>query len=261
MNPPDRPTSSPEMGPGAMLASLRAEHKLSVADVAQRLKYGARQIEALEAEEFDKLPGATLIRGMVRGYAKLLGTDPRPMLDALDRRYVPGEIDLDLRSKGAPFAPSGRRGTWTYLGLSVLAFIVIAGVLYEWRTGALPRVQFSQVAAPEQPPGPRPVETPVVPPEAPATAASAPQQADAAPPREGRIQLQFGSQSWVEIREEDGRTLMSQLHAPGSRSVVVGRPPLSLVIGNAADVRLVYNDKPVDLKPYINIEVARLTLK
>lgn len=261
MNQPDRPASSPETGPGAMLASLRAEHKLSVADVAQRLKYGARQIEALEAEEFDKLPGATFIRGIVRSYAKLLDADPRPLLDALDRRYVPGEIDLDLRSKGAPFAPSGRRGTWAYLGLSVLVFIVIAGVLYEWRTGALPRVQFSQVAAPQQPPGPRPVETPVVPPEAPTTAASAPQQADVAPPREGRIQLQFGSQSWVEIREEDGRTLMSQLHAPGSRSVVVGRPPLSLVIGNAADVRLVYNDKPVDLKPYINIEVARLTLK
>jgi cytoskeleton protein RodZ len=244
-----------------MLAGLRGEHKLSVADVAQRLKYGARQIEALEAEEFDKLPGATFIRGMVRSYARLLDADPRPLLEALDRRYVPGEINLDLRNKGAPFAPSGRRGTWAYLGLSVLVFVVIAGVLYEWRTGALPRVQLGQVAAPQQPSAPGPVETPAVPPGTPAVAASAPQPADAAPPKEGRIQLQFGSQSWVEIREEDGRMLMSQLHAPGSRSVVVGRPPLSLVIGNAADVRLVYNDKPVDLKPYINIEVARLTLK
>ena len=262
MNPPDQPTSSPKTGPGAMLASLREEHKLSVVDVAQRLKYGARQIEALEAEEFDKLPGATVIRGMVRSYARLLDADPRPLLEALDRRYVPGEVDLDLRSKGAPFAPSSRRGTWVYLGLSVVVFAVIAGVLYEWRTGALPRVQFGQAAAPQQQPSaPAPVETPAVPAEAPVAAASAPQPADTASPREGRIQLQFGSQSWVEIREEDGRMLMSQLHAPGSRSVVVGRPPLSLVIGNAADVRLVYNDKPVDLKPYINIEVARLTLK
>jgi cytoskeleton protein RodZ len=243
-----------------MLASLRDAHKLSLADVAQRLKYGARQIEALETEEFDKLPGATFVRGMVRSYAKLLDADPRPLLDALDRRYAPGEVDLDLRDKGTPFAPSSRRGTWAYLGLSVLVFVVIAGVLYEWRTGALPRMQFGQAAAP-QPPAPAPVETPAPPLEAPEAAKSAPQQSEAAPPREGRIQLQFGSQSWVEIREEDGRTLMSQLHAPGSRSVVVGRPPLSLVIGNAADVRLVYNDKPVDLKPYINIEVARLTLK
>jgi len=256
--------ASVEFGPGKMLAQLRGEQKLSVADVAQRLKYGARQIEALEAEEFDKLPGATFVRGMVRGYAKLLDADPQPVLDALDRRYVPGEVDLDLRSKGTPFAQSGRRGTWIYLALSVLVFIVVGGVLYEWRTGAFPWTQFGQKTASQEPLKPRPVETPVAPPrEVPATVPSATQQAAApqAPPGEGRIQLQFGSQSWVEIKEQDGKTLMSQLNSPGTRSVVVGRPPLSLVIGNAADVRLVYNDKPVDLKPYIQIEVARLTLK
>jgi len=55
--------------------------------------------------------------------------------------------------------------------------------------------------------------------------------------------------------------LMSQLNSPGTRAVIVGRPPLSLVIGNAAAVRLTYNDKPVDLRPHIQIEVARLTLE
>ena len=258
--------ASMEIGPGRMLARLRGEHKLSVADIAQRLKYGARQIEALEAEEFDKLPGATFIRGMVRGYAKLLDADPQPVLDALDQRYVPGEIDLDLRDKGIPFVRSGRRGTWIYLALSVLVFIIVAGVLYEWRTGAFPWARFGRHTTPQEPPKPRPVETPAAsPPEAPALVSSAPAQPAVeppqAPPNEGRIQLQFGSQSWVEIREQDGKTLMSQLNSAGTRSVVVGRPPLSLVIGNAADVRLVYNDKPVDLKPYIQIEVARLTLK
>jgi len=256
--------ASVEFGPGKMLAQLRGEQKLSVADVAQRLKYGARQIEALEAEEFDKLHGTTFIRGMVRGYAKLLDADPQPVLDALDRRYVPGEIELDLRSKGTPFAQSGRRGTWTYLALSVLVFIVVAGVLYEWRTGAFPWAQFGQNTATQAPPKPRPVETPAAPPrEAPATVPTAAAQTAAAPKallREGRIQLQFGSQSWVEIRDQDGKTLMSQLNSPGTRSVVVGRPPLSLVIGNAADVRLLHNDKPVNVKPFIQIEVARLTL-
>lgn len=260
--------ASVEIGPGRMLAQLRGEQKLSVADVAQRLKYGARQIEALEAEEFEKLPGATFVRGMVRGYAKLLDADPQHLLDALDQRYAPGEIDLDLRDKGIPFVRSGRRGTWIYLALSVLVFAGVAGVLYEWRTGAFPWAQFGRKAPPQpQPSKPLPVETPaVLPPEAPAMVSSAPEQPPVAqpqqaPPNEGRIQLQFGSQSWVEIKEQDGKTLMSQLNSPGTRSVVVGRPPLFLVIGNAADVRLVYNDKPVDLKPYIQIEVARLTLK
>jgi cytoskeleton protein RodZ len=257
--------ASIEIGPGRILAQLREEQKLSVADIAQRLKYGARQIEALEAEEFGKLPGATFIRGMVRGYARLLDADPQPLLDALDRRYVPEEIDLDLRDKGIPFVRSGRRGTWIYLALSVLVFVAVAGVLYEWRTGTVPWTQVAQNAAPQEPIKSAPVETLAappreVPPEVPSTAQQA-APAPQAPPSEGRIQLQFGSQSWVEIREQDGKMLMSQLHAPGTRSVVVGRPPLSLVIGNAADVRLVYNDKPIDLKPYIQIEVARLTLK
>jgi cytoskeleton protein RodZ len=78
---------------------------------------------------------------------------------------------------------------------------------------------------------------------------------------QGRIRLEFDSESWVEIRDADGKTLMSQLNPAGSRRVIVGRRPLSLVIGNGAAVRLIYNDSPIDLKPYIQIEVARLTLK
>src|SRR5437879_12974173 len=77
---------------------------------------------------------------------------------------------------------------------------------------------------------------------------------------EARIRLEFDRESWVEIRDRDGKTLMSQLNPAGSRRLVLGRPPLSLVIGSGTAVRLTYNDKPVDLKPYIQIEVARLTL-
>ena len=261
---------SVEAGPGRMLAQLRTERKLSIADVAQRLKYGARQIEALEAEEFDKLPGTTFVRGMVRGYAKLLDTNPQPVLDALDQRYIPAEIDLDLRDRGIPFAQGGKRGTRTYLALSVLVLIVLAGVLYEWRAGAFPWVRIaSDTPPPPQKqsraraaakPAAQPAET-----IAPALVPSAATEAAAAPPQpfrsEGRIRLEFGSESWVEIKERGGRTLMSQLNSPGTRVVIVGRPPLSLVIGNAAAVRLSYNDKPVDLKPHIQIEVARLTLE
>ena len=258
-----------EAGPGRMLAQLRGERKLSIADVAQRLKYGARQIEALEAEEFDKLPGATFVRGMVRGYAKLLETDPQPVLDALDQRYIPVEIDLDLRDKGIPFAHSGKRGTRAYLALSVLVLIVVAGVLYEWRAGAFPWVRIESDTPPPPQSGARAAAKPAVQPAetiAPAPVPSAATEAAAAPPQqppqsEGRIRLDFDSESWVEIKEQDGRTLMSQLNSPGTRAVIVGRPPLSLVIGNAAAVRLTYNDKPVDLKPHIQIEVARLTLE
>jgi cytoskeleton protein RodZ len=279
-------TETDSTGPGGMLARLRVERKLSVADVAQRLKYGVRQIEALEAEEFDRLPGATFVRGMVRGYAKLLETDPEPILSSLDQRYVPGEISLDLRAKRVPFAPGGKRtGTRTYLLLSVVV-LVVAGMVYEWRAGAFPWAhlalnttpQQKQQAKPRPAPAPAspveaeaPVAPPVVEPQKPAAvdapapveqvkspAPSAPQPQ--APGGEGRIRMEFSGESWVEIRDGNGQMLMSQLNPTGSRRVVSGRLPLTLVVGNAANVRLTYNDKPVDMKPYIQIEVARLTL-
>jgi len=268
-------------GPGRILAELRAERKLSVTDVAQRLKYGVRQIEALEAEEFDRLPGATFVRGMVRGYAKLLETDPEPILSALDQRYIPSEVDLDLRDHGIPFAKSGKRGTRIYAVLLAIVLLVLAGVLYEWHTGAFPGVRLGsstpppvqkQAQAAEPEPAPAPREEPK-PPAAPLVAASAPEttvapQAPASPPPaaqapaggEGRLRLEFSGESWVEIRDKDGKMLMSQLNPVGSRRIVSGPAPLSLVIGNAANVRLTYNDKPIDLKPYIQIEVARLIL-
>jgi cytoskeleton protein RodZ len=266
---------SASTGPGRTLAQLRAERKLSIADVAQRLKYGARQIEALEAEEFDKLPGATFVRGMVRGYAKLLETDAQPLLVELDQRYVPAEIDLDLRDKGIPFVHSGKRGTRAYLALSVLALIVVAGVLYEWRAGAFPWARFASNTPPPQkeskaPPAERPaapraeMQVPAAPAapsiSVPETPAAQTQRPSGGAGGEGRIRLEFDRESWVEIRDRDGKTLMSQLNPAGSRRVVLGRRPLSLVIGNGAAVRLIYNDNPVDLKPYIQIEVARLTL-
>jgi cytoskeleton protein RodZ len=248
-----------EVGPGRMLAELRSERKLSVTDVAQRLKYGARQIEALEAEEFGKLPGGTFVRGMVRGYAKLLDIDPQPVLQALERRYVPGEITVDLRAKRIPFE-GGRRGTRAYLILSLIVLMAVAVVVYEWHTDAFP---WATVAIAPPPPKvekraaasrpTRAVEPAVA--VAPAIESLQPQRPV------GRIRLEFDSESWVEVTDGGGRTLMSQLNLPGTRRVVSGQPPLSLVIGNAAAVRLTYNDNPVNLKPYITIEVARLVLK
>jgi cytoskeleton protein RodZ len=72
--------------------------------------------------------------------------------------------------------------------------------------------------------------------------------------------MEFADDSWVEINDGDGKLLMAQLNHAGSRRVVSGHPPFSLVIGNAAAVHVVYNERPVDLVPYVKVEVARFTL-
>ena len=76
----------------------------------------------------------------------------------------------------------------------------------------------------------------------------------------GRLALQFEGESWVEIRSGSGKLLVASLNAAGTERVVSGLPPFEIVIGNAQQVRLTYNDKPVDLTPYVKVEVARFTL-
>jgi cytoskeleton protein RodZ len=76
-----------------------------------------------------------------------------------------------------------------------------------------------------------------------------------------RIELVFDRESWVEIKDADGRIVFSQINPPGSRRKVVGEAPFSIVIGNATGVKLRYNDSDVDLAPFTRTDVARLTLE
>jgi len=91
------------------------------------------------------------------------------------------------------------------------------------------------------------------------TAAAAP--SDSASAGTGRLALQFEGESWVEIRSGSGKLLVASLNTAGTERFVSGVPPFEVVIGNAQQVRLTYNDKPVDLSPYVKVEVARFTLR
>ena len=72
------PDNVPAPGPGAMLALERSGKGFSVADIAAQLRYSPKQIEALEGDDYSRLPGTTFVRGMIRGYAKILGTPATP---------------------------------------------------------------------------------------------------------------------------------------------------------------------------------------
>jgi cytoskeleton protein RodZ len=75
-----------------------------------------------------------------------------------------------------------------------------------------------------------------------------------------RLVVRTEAEAWIEIRDAADRMLVSSLNPPGSERVVRGKPPYSLVIGNASAVRVTYEDKPVDLAPHTRQDVARLTI-
>lgn len=116
----------------------------------------------------------------------------------------------------------------------------------------------SSVAAPNLVPMSQPESAPVA-----AAAAETPKAAGGAGKSAStrRIVMKFERTSWVEIRGRDGKVLTSQLNAGGTEQTIEGRPPFDLVIGNAQHVRLSYDDRPIDLAPYVKVEVARFTLE
>ncbi|MBU1482216.1 MAG: DUF4115 domain-containing protein [Gammaproteobacteria bacterium] len=56
---------------------------LNVHDIANRIKFAPRQVEALEANDFENLPQTTFLRGFVRSYARVLQLDETALIAAL----------------------------------------------------------------------------------------------------------------------------------------------------------------------------------
>jgi cytoskeleton protein RodZ len=66
--------------PGEVLRAKREQQGMSVEDVASYLRLSPRQVQALEANDFEALPGLTFVRGFIRNYARLLQLDPQPLM-------------------------------------------------------------------------------------------------------------------------------------------------------------------------------------
>jgi cytoskeleton protein RodZ len=265
-------------GVGQELAAAREARGLALADVAQQLKFAPRQLEALEQENFDALPGATFARGMVRSYARLLKLDPEPLVQRIAGRFeIPDSNRLAARyHQPVPFSDGARRSTFVYLAMSLGVLVLVGGVAYEWhqeRTAAANKA--TTVAKAKSSPrsekvrpaavAPVPVQqaaAPVVTPKVIAPETTTLAAAPASPPRAGahRLVVRTEGEAWIEIKDASDRMLVSSLNPPGSERVVRGKPPYSLVIGNASQVIITYDDKPVNLAPHTRQDVARLTL-
>jgi cytoskeleton protein RodZ len=102
---------------------------------------------------------------------------------------------------------------------------------------------------------------PVASPSAPAAEGTTPARAAAPAAGEQVVAITFGKPSWAEIRDRDGRVLLTGTQPGGTTQTVSGAAPLSINIGNANGVTLRHNGEPVDLAPYTQRNVVRLTLR
>jgi cytoskeleton protein RodZ len=285
---------------GAELQRAREARGLALSEVAQQLKFAPRQLEALEQDRFDLLPGGTFARGMVRNYARLLKLDPEPLVRRVGERFeAPDAGTLAERYRQpVPFSDSTRRSTFVYLGLSLGVLALGGGVAWQWyhersrpaslaRAAAVKPVEPPHIAARAPAPKPKRADAapkialaavpkaapPAAAPEAVAETPIVEKAADLGQPPEmkllpiakvtagvHRLVIRCAEDAWIEVRTDEGRGLISSLNPAGSERSVRARGPLNLVIGNASHVTVLHNDQPLDLEPYTKGAIARFTL-
>jgi cytoskeleton protein RodZ len=165
---------------GETLRRERLKQDLSLEQISKELKVSQRLLEAIESDDFSKLPGGVFARSFVRQYARLLGLDEEEMGQAVRQLFeppppAPGHASRWAEPVAAPVRPSAKpielprleewqavgedRGRWSAslrsLVLVVLAMVICSGVYTWWqhqrRQASQPARETAQTIAPRPP--------------------------------------------------------------------------------------------------------------
>lgn len=269
VQPSDVPVTS-----GNPLAAAREAKRMSVGDAAYALKVGNKAIQAIEASDWQALPGRTFTVGILRAYGRLLDVP----VDAIIAE-VPGalpEVKKSLIQGGGtgPKAPAAARRDgeskrqekrMLKLGVVMVALTIVLAY-------AMPTSLWDQSMESVQSLVNRWVREDIVQPQA-TEPAAAPTAAEAAKPEAGSdvvaqaptspgtLELKFAAPAWVEVRDYTGRIIYSQLNAAGSTQFITGAAPLDVLVGNARQVQARWRDEPVKLDKLTGDDVYRQVLR
>ena len=277
---------------GGLIRQARQAQGMHIAMLAAATKVPQRKLEALEADRLDELPDATFTRALAQTVCRALKIDPAPVLALLPQpaghrlEHVAEGINAPFRDRpgmnqGGEGLNIGSPAVWAPLLVLLMAAVVyflpagsvkLPGVPTASAPSSAPSASASEaVVSPAAMPAasvvvetvhsapaePEPAASAVAP-AAPAASTAAAAAADGAPA--GVLQLRTSAESWVEVTDARGTTLLSRLLQPGETVGVDGAMPLRLTIGNAAATQVSFRGQPVALGTTRD-NVARLELK
>jgi Helix-turn-helix domain len=116
---------------GERLKREREMREVSLAEVTSGTRIGQRFLEALENEEWDKLPGGIFSRGFVRSIARYLGLNEEDLLSEFD--LARGDQKMEAPAPYENRLPSPPKWIPAVALLALVA--VLAGFIYAGRSG------------------------------------------------------------------------------------------------------------------------------
>lgn len=284
---------------GAWLRNARQQRGLHIAALAVMLKVPQTKLEALEGDRYDELPDATFARALATAMCRALKVDPAPALALLPRSEdrgleVPPGLNQPFRERGSmgdgvPLAALTRPVVWgplLLLGAAAAIYWVPAGWLPERGGAASAPVAANPLPAASEPAGAEAVAasaaTAAADVGASAPAVVAASAAPAQPPREvvtpgatasaasmatqppaatsGPLRVTATAETWVEVVDAQGRTLLSSVLKAGDQKDIDGAAPFKLRIGNVSGTHIEWRGAAIDLGARSKDNVARLEL-
>ncbi len=145
---PTTPSTIPTTGQA--LRALREAQGLTPEDVSRRIKFSARQVRALEDEDWQALPTGVSLRGLVRSYARMLGADADSLAETVAPQVTAHSMRPEEDHAGHAAARSSGGGrvamvvsdesgggiSWGWL--VILLLFVAAALAYAFSQGWLP---------------------------------------------------------------------------------------------------------------------------
>jgi cytoskeleton protein RodZ len=131
---------------GETLRRERIKRNLELDTISSELKISSRFLQAIESDQFDKLPGGVFAKSFVRQYAHLLGLDEEEMAVQVERTLAPavplggdrpkpgGKVPIQV-PKVEEWETVGDRGFRGGGLLSVAAFVavmLVCSAVYSW---------------------------------------------------------------------------------------------------------------------------------
>jgi cytoskeleton protein RodZ len=133
---------------GDTLRRTRLKRNLQLEEISNELKISTRLLQAIENDQYDKLPGGVFAKSFVRQYARLLGLDEEEIAGRMQQAMGPGEDiqQVPERQKPGGVAPiqvpkvdkwetvGDKRFRWSgWLSAVVLVLVMlVCSAVYTW---------------------------------------------------------------------------------------------------------------------------------
>lgn len=246
---------------GALLKAKRTEKNIAIGEVAERLKFSAKQIESLESGDYKGLPEPIFVKGFIKTYGRFLGLDTDQVTSLLNEVFpsqvsaVPAATATENQTSLNFQDQKKSKSFPKWLPLVVVAALVV-GAVYLWQSKSTEQnrqqekstLEVGDVAQPQLATD----NVQVVPMKASATAsapvsASAPAAASAVV-ADGSIQIKVRYRSNLIVTDADGTPLHSGIVASNSSHQFKGKAPYQVRIGYATGSEISFNGQAIDIK-------------